>query len=48
MNIAGIILAGGLGTRMGHIKKAFIEINGRTIIDRLLAVYGPQIGRAHV
>ncbi len=41
MNIAGIILAGGLGTRMGHIKKAFIEINGRTIIDRLLAVYGP-------
>jgi len=24
---------------MGHTKKAFIEINGRTIIDRLLDVY---------
>ncbi len=41
MNITGIILAGGLGTRMGHTKKAFIEINGQTIIDRLLAVYRP-------
>jgi molybdopterin-guanine dinucleotide biosynthesis protein A len=41
MNIAGIILAGGLGTRMGHVKKAFMEINGRTVLDRLLAVYLP-------
>ena len=41
MNIAGIILAGGLGTRMGHVKKAFLTINGQTILDRLLAVYRP-------
>lgn len=41
MNIAGIILAGGLGTRMGHTKKALIEIGGQTIIERLLAVYRP-------
>jgi len=41
MNIAGIILAGGLGTRMGHVKKAFMEIDGRTILDRLLTMYGP-------
>jgi molybdopterin-guanine dinucleotide biosynthesis protein A len=41
MNITGIILAGGLGTRMGHTKKGFIEINGHTILDRLLAVYQP-------
>ncbi|MCJ2165195.1 MULTISPECIES: molybdenum cofactor guanylyltransferase [unclassified Pseudodesulfovibrio] len=41
MNIAGIILAGGLGTRMGHVKKAFMEISGKTILDRLLAVYRP-------
>lgn len=41
MNIAGIILAGGQGTRMGHAKKAFIEINGKTILDRLLSVYDP-------
>ncbi|WP_319469490.1 molybdenum cofactor guanylyltransferase [uncultured Pseudodesulfovibrio sp.] len=41
MNIAGIILAGGLGTRMGHAKKAFIEIGGQPIIERLLNVYRP-------
>ncbi|MBC16113.1 MAG: molybdenum cofactor guanylyltransferase [Desulfovibrio sp.] len=41
MNIAGIILAGGLGTRMGHVKKAFLDIGGLAIIDRLLAVYRP-------
>jgi molybdopterin-guanine dinucleotide biosynthesis protein A len=41
MNIAGIILAGGLGSRMGHIKKALMEIDGLPIIDRLLAVYRP-------
>ncbi|WP_319541456.1 molybdenum cofactor guanylyltransferase [uncultured Pseudodesulfovibrio sp.] len=41
MKIAGIILAGGLGTRMGHVKKAFMEIGGKTILDRLLSVYRP-------
>lgn len=41
MQIAGIILAGGLGTRMGHVKKAFLEVGGRTVLDRLLAVYRP-------
>lgn len=41
MNIAGIILAGGLGTRMGHTKKAFMQIGGQFIIDRLLSVYAP-------
>lgn len=41
MNIAGIILAGGLGTRMGTTKKALLNVGGRTIIDRLLDVYRP-------
>ncbi len=41
MEIAGIILAGGLGTRMGHTKKAFMKIGGQAILDRLLAVYEP-------
>lgn len=41
IDIAGIILAGGLGTRMGHVKKAFLTIGGRTILDRLLEVYTP-------
>lgn len=41
MQTAGIILAGGLGTRMGHVKKALMTINGRTVLDRLLDVYRP-------
>lgn len=34
-------MAGGLGTRMGREKKAFLEVGGRTVLDRLLAVYRP-------
>lgn len=41
MEIAGVILAGGQGTRMGYVRKAFLEIGGRTILDRLLDVYRP-------
>lgn len=41
IDIAGVILAGGLGTRMGHVKKAFMEIGGKPILDRLLDVYRP-------
>jgi molybdopterin-guanine dinucleotide biosynthesis protein A len=45
MDISGIILAGGLGTRMGNVRKAFLDIGGRTILDRLLAVYRPIFPR---
>lgn len=37
--VAGVILAGGLGTRMGGVRKAFLEVGGRRILDRLLRVY---------
>ncbi|HNZ11189.1 MAG TPA: molybdenum cofactor guanylyltransferase [Smithellaceae bacterium] len=36
--MTGIILAGGKNTRMG-IDKAFIEINGRRMIDKTLEIY---------
>ncbi|MDD4952252.1 MAG: molybdenum cofactor guanylyltransferase [Desulfovibrionaceae bacterium] len=39
MNTAGVILCGGLGTRMGGRNKAFLRIAGRPIIERLLEVY---------
>lgn len=41
MDIAGIILAGGLGSRMGHTVKAHMQVGGRRILDRLLDVYHP-------
>lgn len=34
-----MILAGGLGTRMGNVRKAFLEVGGLRILDRLLRVY---------
>ncbi len=37
--ISGIILAGGNAKRMEGNKKAFLEVGGRRIIERLLEVY---------
>ncbi len=39
--ISGIILAGGLATRMDGTNKAFLEIGGQRIIDRLIQTYRP-------
>lgn len=36
---SGVILAGGLGTRLGGQNKALIEIGGITILDRLLSLF---------
>ena len=37
-NITGIILAGGKNSRMG-INKAFLEIDGKRLIDNILSIY---------
>lgn len=41
MSMACTILAGGLGTRMGTVRKAFLDVGGQRIIDRLLSVCRP-------
>jgi molybdopterin-guanine dinucleotide biosynthesis protein A len=33
--IAAVVLAGGRGERLGGVNKAFIEIDGRTLLDRV-------------
>ena len=38
----GIILAGGLASRMGGEEKAFLRVGGHTIIERVLAALRPQ------
>lgn len=38
-DVAGAILAGGEGRRMGGVNKALLEVGGQRIIDRLLAVF---------
>lgn len=37
-NVTGIILAGGKNSRMG-VNKAFLEIDGKRLMDRTLSVY---------
>ena len=37
-NITGIILAGGKNSRMG-VNKAFLEIDGKRLIDNILSIY---------
>lgn len=44
-NCSAVILAGGLNTRMGGRNKAFIEIGGQTILDRLLGTLNPFFTR---
>ena len=42
--MTGIILAGGRAGRMGGINKAFIEVGGERLIDRMLRVYRALFG----
>jgi len=39
--VSAIILAGGMGSRLGYVNKAFMSVAGTRIIDRLLAVCIP-------
>jgi molybdopterin-guanine dinucleotide biosynthesis protein A len=43
--IAGLILAGGLGRRLGGTDKTLIEIGGRTLLERIVARLAPQVER---
>lgn len=43
--IPGVILAGGLATRMGGGDKGLIEIGGRALVDHVIARLQPQCSR---
>jgi len=42
--ITGLILAGGLATRMGHLNKALQPYQGKPLVDHVLAALKPQVG----
>ena len=42
--IAGVILAGGLATRMGGGDKALLSLSGRTLLERVIDRLRPQVG----
>ena len=44
-DIAAILLAGGASKRMGGENKAFIKINGKTIIEREIEILEPLFDR---
>ncbi|SIO46717.1 molybdenum cofactor guanylyltransferase [Rhodovulum sp. ES.010] len=43
MRIAGVILAGGEGRRMGGADKALIRLGGAPLLARVAARFGPQV-----
>ncbi|OAN44789.1 molybdenum cofactor guanylyltransferase [Paramagnetospirillum marisnigri] len=43
--IAGLILAGGLSRRMGGGDKALIEVDGQSLLDRVIDRLRPQVGQ---
>ncbi len=42
--MAGLILAGGAGTRLGGVDKAFVGLGGRFLIDHVLGRLAGQVG----
>ena len=40
----GIVLAGGMGRRMGGIDKGLVELDGRPMVAHVLARLAPQVG----
>ena len=42
MTIAALMLAGGQGSRLGGVDKAFVDLHGKPLIDHLLARLAPQ------
>jgi len=43
-SVAGIVLAGGQGRRMGGVDKGLIELAGRPMIEHVLERFRPQVG----
>jgi len=43
--ITGLVLAGGQARRMGGVDKGLVEVAGKPMIEHVLAILGPQVGR---
>lgn len=47
-NITGVILAGGRGSRMGGEDKGLVVLNGRPMVEHVMARLRPQVGQVVV
>jgi len=43
MSVSGIVLAGGLGRRMGGVDKGLQPLHGRAMVEHVLARLAPQV-----
>jgi molybdopterin-guanine dinucleotide biosynthesis protein A len=44
VDVTGLVLAGGMGRRMGGVDKGLVELDGRPMIAHVLARLAPQVG----
>lgn len=44
-DITGVILAGGRGSRLGGADKGLVPLRGRPLIEHVIAMLRPQVGR---
>ena len=42
--VTGIVLAGGLGRRMGGVDKGLVELDGKPMVAHVIARLAPQVG----
>jgi molybdopterin-guanine dinucleotide biosynthesis protein A len=42
-DVTAIVLAGGAGSRLGHVKKALLDVGGKPIIERVLDAVRPLV-----
>ncbi|MFC0338434.1 molybdenum cofactor guanylyltransferase [Kushneria avicenniae] len=47
-SITGVVLAGGLGRRMGGVNKGLVELDGRPLVSHVLTVIVPQVSRVMI
>ncbi len=45
VDVAGLVLAGGQARRMGGVHKAFVELDGRPLMEHVLERLRPQVSR---
>jgi molybdenum cofactor guanylyltransferase len=43
-DVTGIVLAGGLGRRMGGVDKGLVELDGRPMVAHVIERLSPQVG----
>jgi molybdopterin-guanine dinucleotide biosynthesis protein A len=44
LDVTGLVLAGGMGRRMGGVDKGLVELDGKPMVAHVIARLAPQVG----